>query len=206
MTSLLAGMGLGFSAGISPGPLLSLVIMTSLARGLVPGLRVAMSPLFSDVIVIAASLLIVGTLPPWGSGLLALIGGVFVIYLGVEAIRTSRHATLAQPEAATQSASTDLQRGALVNLLSPHPWLFWLTVGTPILAAAWKQNPLDAAAFLAGFYALLVGSKVFVALAIAGGRRWLTDRSYRALLLASGLLLFLFGLLLLREAAVILLL
>ena len=52
----------------------------------------------------------------------------------------------------------------MTNLLSPHPWLFWLTVGAAILAKAIAQNWLVAAAFLFGFYLLLVGSKVLIAL------------------------------------------
>ena len=29
--------------------------------------------------------------------------------------------------------TADLRRSALVNALSPHPWLFWITVGGPLL-------------------------------------------------------------------------
>jgi hypothetical protein len=46
-----------------------------------------------------------------------------------------------------------------------------------------------------------VGSKVLVALGVAGGRRFLDDAWYRRLLVASGLLLAFFGLALLRQAA-----
>lgn len=205
MTALLAGVGLGFSAGISPGPLLSLVIMTTLARGFAAGLRVALAPLITDTIVIAVCLLVLRSVPSWAVALLAFSGGLFVVYLGIEAIRESRHASLAKTASAAQGSSTDLQRGVLVNLLNPHPWLFWLTVGSPILVAAWREGPANAFAFLAGFFTLLVGCKVAVSLAIAGGRRWFTDGSYRALLLASGVLLIVFGLLLLREAVLTLL-
>ncbi len=55
-------------------------------------------------------------------------------------------------------------KGILTNLLSPHPWLFWLTVGAAILAQAIAKSWTVAAAFLTGFYALLVGSKVVIAL------------------------------------------
>ena len=34
-----------------------------------------------------------------------------------------------------------MARGAMVNALSPHPWLFWATVGGPTLIAAYNQAP-----------------------------------------------------------------
>lgn len=199
MTALLAGLGLGFSAGVSPGPLMSLVIVTTLARGFAAGLRVAIAPLLTDVLIIAATLIVVGSLPAWTTAALACAGGLFVIYLGVEAMRSARSATLTG-DGRAQAGGADVRQGVLVNLLNPHPWIFWLTVGSPLLTAAWSQGAAEALAFLAGFYCLLVGSKVLVAAAIAGGRHWLNDRSYRLILRLSGALLLLFGALLLYEA------
>ncbi|MCB0044623.1 MAG: LysE family transporter [Caldilineaceae bacterium] len=199
MTALLAGLTLGLSAGISPGPLMTLVMSTTLARGLRAGLQVAAAPLVSDAPVILLTLLVFTALPPWAEAVLTGVGGLFVLFLGAETLREARHATLAvapPPGRRTQ----DLWRGALVNLLSPHPWLFWLSVGAPLFVSAWRVSPANGAAFLLGFYLLLIGSKVTVALAVAGGRRYLTDVWYRRLLTASGLLLGVLGLLLIVQA------
>jgi threonine/homoserine/homoserine lactone efflux protein len=65
-------------------------------------------------------------------------------------------------------APADLRRAVLVNALSPHPWLFWITVGGPLLVA---DGFASGAAFLAGFYATLVGAKVAIAGVVAAGRR-----------------------------------
>ena len=64
---------------------------------------------------------------------------------------------------------------------------------------AWQTSPTYVFAFLVGFYALLVGGKIAVALAIAGGRRYLSDMWYRRLLVGAGALLCVFGLLLLGQ-------
>ena len=200
MAALIAGATLGLSAGISPGPLLTLVITRTLERGFGAGLRVAIAPLFTDAPIIIISLLLFNALPPWLEIGLTVVGGCFVIYLGVETMRSAAHMQLAGLASAAP-AGTDLWRAMLVNILSPHPWLFWITVGGPTLARAWENGPLSAIAFLVGFYGLLVGSKVLVALGVAGGRHYLTDSWYRRLLLASGVLLCLFGLLLLGSVA-----
>lgn len=198
MSALLAGLSLGFSAGIAPGPLMSLVITTALARGFGAGLRVAVAPLISDLPIVTAAVLFVAAVPEGAQALLAAGGGAYILYLGVDALVAARMARPA--EAAPQAAAQDVLRGAVVNLLNPHPWLFWLGAGGPLLLAAWRVGSLHAAAFLFGFYALLVGSKIGVAWGVAAGRRFLTDRAYRVLLAASALLLFVFGALLLWQA------
>jgi threonine/homoserine/homoserine lactone efflux protein len=78
----------------------------------------------------------------------------------------------------------------LVNLLSPHPWLFWLSVGGPLLVTAWRHGAIYGGAFLLGFYGLLAGSKVVLAVMLSASRHRLSLPWYRGLLGASaGLLL-----------------
>ncbi len=199
LTALLTGLSLGFGAGISPGPLTTLVITTALARGFGAGLRIAIAPLLTDLPIIVIALLIFNGLPVGFAAILAAAGGLVVIYLGVETLLRARHAVLNNATAASPSHSQDFWRGMLVNMLSPHPWLFWLSVGSPILTSAWQTAIVSALAFLIGFYALLVGSKIGLAWGVAGGRRFLTDRTYRGILAGSGLLLIGFGLLMLKE-------
>jgi threonine/homoserine/homoserine lactone efflux protein len=80
-----------------------------------------------------------------------------------------------------------------VNALSPHPYLFWITVGAPTLIRAWREGPVAAAAFLAGFYACLVGAKMLVAVVAgrSGGR--LRGGAYRAVMVVLGALLLVFA-------------
>jgi threonine/homoserine/homoserine lactone efflux protein len=90
-------------------------------------------------------------------------------------------------------------KGILTNLLNPHPWLFWLTVGTATLAIAIAQGWPTAVAFLSGFYLLLVGSKVVVVQLAARSRDLLAGRPYRVVMRVLALLLTFFALLLFRE-------
>ena len=200
MNELLLGLSLGFGAGISPGPLLTLVMTTTLQRGLLAGIRVALSPLVTDAPIILLCVLVLSSLPPSFHGIISLIGGLFVIYLGIDGLREARHATL-EIKASNDSGARDLLRGALVNALSPHPWLFWLGVGAVKVTDAWKQSPVNAFAFLFGFFLLLIGCKVLIASGLAFGRRWLTLPLYRGLLMVGGLALLAAGGFLLLEAA-----
>jgi threonine/homoserine/homoserine lactone efflux protein len=194
---LILGLGLGLGAGLAPGPLLALVVTTTLSRGLAAGVRVACSPLVTDSVIIAVSVLVARAVPDRAAGALGVAGGLYVVWLGIEAVRD----VPASIEPVPGDDSDPLRRGAVVNLLSPHPWLFWLTVGGPILVAAWARSPLSAVAFLVGFFALIVGTKVGFAVLVASGRRRLTTRGLRRAHVLAGALLLLAGLVLVAEFA-----
>ena len=194
---LATGVVLGLAAGFAPGPLLALVLAQSIRFGTREGLKVAAAPLITDVpIVILATVLVVAAAEAAGGllGAISLAGAVFVTYLGVESIRATG-VQAGRPDEAPRSWA----RGALVNALSPHPYIFWVAVGAPVLIRAWAEGPQAAAAFLAGFYACLVGAKMLVAVIAgrSGGR--LRGRGYRAVMVSLGVLLLLFALRLAAE-------
>jgi threonine/homoserine/homoserine lactone efflux protein len=202
MAYLLLGLSLGLPAGISPGPLLTLVVATSLRDGLRQGLLVAAAPFLSDLPIILLSIFVLNQLPTWTLSAIAIAGASYVTYLGWETIRSARYARLAS-EASTLQVEGDrrsLQRGALTNLLSPHPYLFWAMVGAPALLAALDRGPLAALAFLVGFYGGLVGSKAAIAALVHSQAHWLTAAWYRRILILLGILLIGLGLLLAWEA------
>lgn len=177
---------------------MSLVITTALQRGWRAGLMVAFSPLVTDAPIIVLCVLVLTALPGWVAGALGVGGGLFVVYLGFETIRDARHAKLeANPNAHPQTQ--DLWRGALVNALSPHPWLFWLGVGAPILVKAMQAGWVQVSAFLIGFFALLIVMKVLAAALVSQGRRWLTGPWYARVLMLSGVLMLGLGVVLVIE-------
>lgn len=207
METLLLAFGLGLAAGFSPGPLLTLVVSTALERGFAAGVRVAAAPLLTDAPVIVLSILVLAELPAAFLDGLTLAGGVFVVWLGIDSLRatlgTSGGLTVEQAaEAAAGAPPQDLWRGFLVNILSPHPWLFWVTIGGPELVRSWVLSPWRAVGFIAVFYLLLVGSKVLIAGVAARGRRLLRGRWYGRVLAVLGAALVVLGALLVVRGAV----
>ena len=172
MDVIALGLILGLGAGLAPGPLMALVVAAALERGFAAGARVAAAPLLTDAPIIALSVLVLSRLPETVLAGLSLAGAAFVLVLAVEALRTG------PPEAAPEGAAArDLRRGALVNALSPHPWLCWITVGGPVLVDAADRSAALAVGFLVAFYALLIGTKVVLAALVAAGR----NQSWRRL-------------------------
>ena len=92
---LVLGAFLGLAAGISPGPLLAITISETLQHGKWEGIKVAISPLITDLPIILSVLFILSHLTSYDSiiGIIAFFGASYLIYSGVESlkIRTGQH-------------------------------------------------------------------------------------------------------------------
>ncbi len=187
---LLQGIILGFAAGIAPGPMLGLVISQTLRYGWRAGNLVALAPLFTDIPIIVLLVVILGHVPLVVLNWLALVGGGFVIYLGVETVRTVGSEAAINTKAGSGRV---LLSAVATNFLNPHPYLFWATVGSALLFQSYAVGGITASlAFLISFYALLVGAKLAIALLVSRSQSWLTGWAYRLLVVGSGALLILF--------------
>ena len=193
---LIKGIVLGLSAGMSPGPLQMLVISETINHGSRAGIRIAVAPLITDAPIVLLSYLVLSRLSGLDIflGLLSLAGAVYIVVLGVENFRVK---PIRSSDAAGNPRS--LRKGILVNFLSPHPYLFWITVGAPIMVMAFESSVLFLVAFLAGFYLCLVGSKIIIALVVGKSRRFLEGRVYVWVNRALGALLILLALVLLWD-------
>lgn len=193
---LLSGILLGLSSGLSPGPLLTLVVSETLRHGARAGIGVALAPLLTDLPIVLVAVLLLRPLTDQTVplALINLGGGLYLAWLGLEGLRF-RGAEL-EPTDPVGS----LRRGVIANFLNPSPYLFWLAVGAPTVLAAWRESWPAAAAFIVTFYVLLVGSKVALALALGRARHLLRSGSYIVLMRGLGLLLLAYALLLLRES------
>ena len=85
---------------------------------------------------------------------------------------------------------------ALTNALSPHPYLFWFSVGTPTMTKAMNLNSTAPAAFIIGFYSLLVGSKILLAILVGKSKTFLSGTTYIYTMRFLGLTLCLLAMLL----------
>lgn len=177
MESLLLGLTMGVAAGISPGPLLVLVIVQTLRSGLRAGVVTAFAPLLSDAIVVAVTLLVLSRLPGWVLPAIGIVGSGYLIWLAWETWRDAGKPVAVDAVEPLSSAAA-LRRAVTVNLTSPHPWLSWATVLGPILLGIAAASPSLAVVFVVGFYATLVGAKIVLAVVVARSRRVIAGDYY----------------------------
>ncbi len=196
LAALASGVLLGLSAGLSPGPMLALVLAQTLRHGSREGCKIALTPLVTDPPIILITLALAAKLAQLRPvlGFISIAGALFVLYLAWESFRPPTENVQAPAE-----RPNSWLKGVITNLLNPHPWVFWLTVGAAILAKSLAQGWPVAVAFLLGFYVLLVGSKMAVALLAGRSRNLLSGQPYRMAMRVLSLLLALFALLLVRE-------
>ncbi|HOP48217.1 MAG TPA: LysE family transporter [Desulfobacteraceae bacterium] len=169
------GTVLGLSAGLAPGPLLTLVISETIQHDVKSGIKVALAPILTDLPIIILTFFVLSKLSNFHTilGIISLAGGLFILTLGCQSICTKGIEVNIK---GTRSRS--LIKGIFANLLNPHPYLFWLSVGAPTMTKAISVNVLVLIAFIASFYVSLVGSKIIVAILTGKTRAFLKGRVY----------------------------
>jgi threonine/homoserine/homoserine lactone efflux protein len=143
---------------------------------------VAVAPLLSDLLPVAASLVLAATMPDWFSRALAVVGGLALVAMAGWSLRPG-------PARPAPAPAADYLRGAATNLLNPNPWIFWLGAGAPLLSAAFDDGVAAGVGWLVVFYAGLVGVKLAFAVGIGVAGAMLSDRWLRRTVVASAVLM-----------------
>jgi threonine/homoserine/homoserine lactone efflux protein len=196
LSFLTTGTILGLSAGFAPGPLLTLVVSETLQHDMKAGVKVALAPILTDLPIIVFTLFILAKLSRFHHilGIVSIIGACFLLYLGIKNIQTKG----VQINIST-SAPKSLQKGILVNALSPHPYLFWFSVGGPTTIKAMSVSLSAALFFIGSFYMLLVGSKIFLAVLVGKSRSFLQGNTYVLTMRLLGVVLIILAGILFRD-------
>ena len=137
---------------------------------------IAIAPLITDLPIVFFSIYILKSFSntDFILGILSIFGGVFLIYLAIGNFRFNPKANTVR-----SSYGSSIKYGILTNILSPHPYLFWITIGAPTFIKASKSGTSNSFAFIIGFYLLLVSSKVIIALISSKVKGFLNSSSFK---------------------------
>ncbi|MFO7665812.1 MAG: LysE family transporter [Desulfobacterales bacterium] len=190
------GTVLGLSAGFAPGPLLTLVISETLQHDIKSGVKVALAPIITDLPIIILTLFILSKLTNFHDilGIISLAGGFFILFMGYKSLRT-KGIKINLDEIKSKSFA----KGVLANALSPHPYLFWFSVGAPTMTKAMSQNISAPLAFITSFYVFLVGSKILLAVLVGKSKFLLSGNAYIFIMRFLGLVLCILAIVLFRD-------
>jgi threonine/homoserine/homoserine lactone efflux protein len=194
---ILSGLTFGASAGFSPGPLQTLVISATLRHNLKEGLKTAFAPILTDAPIVIFSVFILSQLSEMNRilGGISICGGFFLIYLGCESFRIGS-IKIGDPIEKPKS----IQKAAITNLLNPHPYVFWFSVGAPMFVNAARESTFSAIVFITLFYVTIVSAFMLTAFLVSRFRRLLQGKFYVYTMRALGLILILFSILFFRSA------
>jgi threonine/homoserine/homoserine lactone efflux protein len=177
---VIQGIGYGLAAAVQPGPFQTYIIAQTLNHGWRSTLPAALAPLVSDGPIIVLVLLVLSQVPAWMQRFLYVASGLFVLYLAAKAFMGWRDFGTAGVAAAPSSRQS-VFRAAIMNVLSPGPYIYWSLVTGPVLLTGWREAPAKGVAFLVGFYGAMILSLSGIII-LFGTARHLGPKVNRALL------------------------
>jgi threonine/homoserine/homoserine lactone efflux protein len=165
---------------------LSLVVSETLRGNRLNGILIAIVPLLTDLPIVLISIYMLNSLSQIdiALGLLSLAGSGLLVYLGLKNFQYQ-----APAPNSTIKYRTSIKYGIATNFLSPHPYLFWITIGAPTFIKASKSSPTEGFVFILAFYLLLIGSKIMIAVISDRFGKMLTGSKYAMIIKGLGILL-----------------
>jgi len=188
---------LALSGALMPGPLLTVTISESMRHGFKVGPLLMTGHALLEFFLVMAVILGLGPylkLPPV-MGAIALLGGLLLIYLGVDMIRARvRLALDHEPgEVHATYARHPIVIGVLASLANPYWTLWWATIGLGYLLAVRGLGFPGLAAFFLGHITADYAWYSLVSFGVSRGKTLLSDNSYRQMIRTCGLVLLCFG-------------
>ncbi len=152
----------------------------------------------------------------------AMLGGIFLLYMGYAMVRDAWRGRFSldfsdEPEATGDAAAVmddslgisdefnydeaivrsrrlnPVAGGFLISLANPFWSLWWVSVGLSYITLSMKNGLAGVASFYTGHTLADVAWYFMIAAAVAGGRKFLSDGAYRAILIACGIFLIALG-------------
>jgi threonine/homoserine/homoserine lactone efflux protein len=175
LVTAFAGIAIGLSLAAPPGPVNAMIASHTVTRSLRAGFFVGLGATTADTIFLIASVLAhsaIASLQGW-IPFIALIGAGLMVYLAWKTARSWPRAG-AVLEATPEDHGRSYATGLSVNLSSPWPILWWLTVGLILI------DQLGPAVLVGFFGGLLLWNTAFPVALREAQRR--IARTYHAVL------------------------
>lgn len=194
MEYFVTGLILGVTAGISPGPLMAVLISETLKGNIKNGLIISIIPVITDIPLIIFLVIFLKQMQYIDllTRILSFAGFVVLLYYGIKDLLTDKIEINLDV-----SKISSFRKGLITNLLNPHPYIFWGLVGVPFMI---NGTIMQMVLFVVSFFTGIVGSKVTIAILTEKSKKFIHSRYYLYLIKLSGLVLIVFGLILFFRA------
>ena len=194
MEYFVTGLILGITAGISPGPLMAVLISETLKGNIKNGLIISIIPVITDIPLIIFLVIFLKQMQYIDllTRILSFAGFVVLLYYGIKDLLTDKIEINLDV-----SKISSFRKGFITNLLNPHPYIFWGLVGVPFMI---NGTIMQMVLFVVLFFTGIVGSKVTIAILTEKSKKFIHSRYYLYLIKLSGLVLIVFGLILFFRA------
>ncbi len=186
----------GFSGAVVPGSLLAVVITNSVRFGWVAGpiMMIGHGILELAAVVLLTTGLIEFARSPVVRGVIGLIGGLVLLYLGYLTVQIPGEASAAAGQAASSWLHLILL-GGVMSMANPYWWLWWATIGVAHIGWATQKGPGGGVIYFTGHILSDVAWYSAVSITLAAGRSIFSPPVLRGIYVACGVFLVVLGVL-----------
>jgi threonine/homoserine/homoserine lactone efflux protein len=185
---------IALSGAMMPGPLLTATISESSQRGFIMGPLLIVGHGILELALVTAMLL--GLAPflqqPEVFVATALGGAAILLWMAFSMFRSLPALHLSW-EGGRRRRNHPVVSGILMSVANPYWIIWWATIGLGYILYSWQFGLWGVAFFFTGHILADLVWYTLVAAAVAGGRRFMTDRIYRNLIAGCAVFLVLFA-------------
>ncbi|HID87898.1 MAG TPA: lysine transporter LysE [Anaerolineae bacterium] len=185
------------SGVMAPGPISAMSFSQGTQRGFHAGPLISAGHALTELILVAGLAVGLGQVLQQSlvAGLIGLLGGAFLLWMGVDLVRSAwRGGAMLNSQGGQGAARLGLvPAGALLSVSNPYWLLWWATVGAANMISFLKYGLLGLATFYLSHILMDFGWNSLLSLIGASGRQVLSERVYRGILAACGLFLMAFS-------------
>jgi threonine/homoserine/homoserine lactone efflux protein len=179
---------LALFGAMTPGPVWALVIGQVLAQGIMAAVFILIGHALLEGMIVAGFR--VGLSQALGvpkvRGIVALVGGGVLVWMGADILRHAGQMTLHGTAVAPLAWYALVLAGMGVSLANPYFTGWWATVGTGQVAALGIKSSREFLVFWIGHELGDIVWYMLMAVVLVVGRGWLTDEAYHGLMYVCG--------------------
>lgn len=184
---------MGFSGAMMPGPMLTVNINESMRRGIKAGPLLVLGHAILELalvigLIFGLSMVIKNSMV---TAVIGIAGGGFLLWMGADMLKSVWKGTASLDLTATGDNQNmgPVLAGILTSLANPYWSLWWATIGLSYLTVSRKLGMVGVVAFFAGHILADFMWYGAVSFAVAKGRRFMSDRLYKGIIVVCGLFL-----------------
>jgi threonine/homoserine/homoserine lactone efflux protein len=185
---------IALSGALMPGPLLTYTVAESARRGFWAGPIIMLGHGCLELGLVVLLLLGIGAIinQPVIMGVVGLTGAVILWWLGYGLMSSARNAQLTLTGGDDRSIQP-FWAGIIMSLANPYWLIWWVTLGLGYVLFAYKYGLWGVIFFFIGHFLADLFWYSLVALAVAQGKKFISDRAYHGFMIICALFLMVFG-------------
>jgi threonine/homoserine/homoserine lactone efflux protein len=185
---------IALSGALMPGPLLTYTVAESARRGFWAGPIIMLGHGFLELGLVVLLLLGIGAIinQPVIMGIVGLGGAIILWWLGYGLMHSACHVQLDLTKGEGR-AIHPFWAGIVMSLANPYWLIWWVTLGLGYVLFAYKYGLWGVLFFFGGHISADVLWYSLVAMAVAQGKRFISDRVYHGFMIVCALFLMVFG-------------